>query len=392
MGRKNHGRYPRMAQVERDRIASLFADGMTYREVMVASGRSSGAVARVLKASGGVRPRRDWVPSVSRLSLAAREEISRGLTAELTLTTIAAGIGRAVSTVSREVNNNGGRLQYRAWSAHNRACELARRPKPAKLAVNVELAKLVDKWMSERLWSPRQVSARLHLEHPDDPMMRVSHETIYQSIYVQGRGALRKELAACLRTGRAVRRSRTRNAGSTVGRIPDMVNISERPAEADDRAVPGHWEGDLIIGRNGKSAVGTLVERSTRYVLLLHLVNDHTATTVRDAMTAAMRTLPERLLKSVTWDQGREMSQHTQFTIDTGIDVYFCDPHSPWQRGSNENTNGLLRQFMPKGTDLSLITPAGLANISDLMNGRPRQTLQWMTPSEKLTQLLATTA
>ena len=188
MGRKNHGRYPRMAQVERDRIASLFADGMTYREVMVASGRSSGAVARVLKASGGVRPRRDWVPSVSRLSLAAREEISRGLTAELTLTTIAAGIGRAVSTVSREVNNNGGRLQYRAWSAHNRACELARRPKPAKLAVNVELAKLVDKWMSERLWSPRQVSARLHLEHPDDPMMRVSHETIYQSIYVQSRG------------------------------------------------------------------------------------------------------------------------------------------------------------------------------------------------------------
>ena len=384
--------FPRMVQLERDLIASLFADGMTYREVMVASGRSSGAVARVLKASGGVRPRRDWVPSVSRLSLAAREEISRGLTAELTFTAIAVGIGRALSTVSREVNNNGGRGMYRAWVAHNRACERARRPKPAKLAVNVELSLLVDEWMSERLWSPRQVSARLHLEHPDDPMMRVSHETIYQSIYVQGRGALRKELAACLRTGRAVRRSRTRNAGGTVGRIPDMVNISERPAEADDRAVPGHWEGDLIIGRNGKSAVGTLVERSTRYVMLLHLANDRTATTVRDAMTAAMKTLPERLLKSVTWDQGHEMSQHAQFTIDTGIDVYFCDPHSPWQRGSNENTNGLLRQFMPKGTDLSLITPAGLRNISDLMNGRPRQTLGWMTPSEKLTQLLATTA
>lgn len=391
-GDRGRGRYPRMAQVERDRIASLFAEGMTYRDVMAASGRSSGAVGRVLKASGGVRPRRYWSPSLSRLSLADREELSRGLMVGLTLTVIAAGIDRSVSTVSREVSNNGGRGGYRAWVAHNRACERARRPKPAKLAVNVRLSLLVDEWMSERLWSPRQVSARLHLEHPDDPMMRVSHETIYQSIYVQGRGALRKELAACLRTGRAVRRSRARNAGGAVGRIPDMVNISERPAEADDRAVPGHWEGDLIIGRNGKSAVGTLVERSTRYVMLLHLANDRTATTVRDAMTAAMKTLPERLLKSVTWDQGSEMSQHAQFTIDTGIDVYFCDPHSPWQRGSNENTNGLLRQFMPKGTDLSLFTPAGLRNISDLMNGRPRQTLAWMTPSEKLTELLATTA
>jgi IS30 family transposase len=393
------GRGSKMSRGERDWIASLFADGMTYNEVRDASGRSIGSVSRVLQASGGLRPfrrviprRADWSPSVSRLSLQAREDISRGLISGLTFTVIAAGIERSVSTVSREVNNNGGRARYRAWMAHDRACARARRPKPAKLAVNVELSLLVDEWMSERLWSPRQVSARLHLEHPDDPMMRVSHETIYQSIYVQGRGALRKELAACLRTGRAVRRSRTRNAGGTVGRIADMVNISERSAEADDRAVPGHWEGDLIIGRNGKSAVGTLVERSTRYVMLLHLANDRTATTVRDAMTAAMKTLPERLLKSVTWDQGVEMSQHAQFTIDTGIDVYFCDPHSPWQRGSNENTNGLLRQFMPKGTDLSLITPAGLRNISDLMNGRPRQTLGWMTPSEKLTELLATTA
>jgi IS30 family transposase len=398
------GRGSKMSRGEREWIASLFADGMTYNEVRDASGRSIGSVSRVLKASGGLRPARrarsgdgvgaraEWSRSARRLSLAAREEISRGLTSGLTFTAIAAGIGRSVSTVSREVNNNGGRARYRAWVAHRWACDRARRPKPAKLAVNVGLSLLVDEWMSERLWSPRQVSARLHLEHPDDPMMRVSHETIYQSIYVQGRGALRKELAACLRTGRAVRRSRTRNAGGTVGRIADMINISERPAEADDRAVPGHWEGDLIIGRNGKSAVGTLVERSTRFVMLLHLANDRTATTVRDAMTAAMKTLPERLLKSVTWDQGVEMSQHARFTIDTGIDVYFCDPHSPWQRGSNENTNGLLRQFMPKGTDLSLITPAGLRHISDLMNGRPRQTLGWMTPSEKLTELLATTA
>lgn len=392
MGGKNSGRYPRMAQWERDWIASLLADGMTANEVMTATGRSNGAVSRVRKACGGLRPRTDWPPSPARLSLAEREEISRGLTAGLTFSAIAAGIGRNVSTVSREVNGRGGRGDYRAWVAHNEACERARRPKPAKLAVNCRLAAQVDEWMSERLWSPRQVSERLRFEHPDDPMMRVSPETIYQSIYVQGRGALRKELAACLRTGRAVRRSRARNAGGTVGKIPDMVNISERPAEVEDRAVPGHWEGDLIIGRNGKSAVGTLVERSTRFVLLLHLDKDRTATTVRDAMAKAIATLPERLLKSITWDQGAEMSQHAQFTIDTGIDVYFCDPHSPWQRGSNENTNGLLRQFMPKGTDLSLLTPTDLAKISDLMNGRPRQTLGWMTPSEKLNELLALTA
>ena len=392
MGASNGGGHPRMPRCELDRIASLLADGMTTREVMAATGRSSGAVCRVRKATGGVRPRTDWPPSPARLSLADREEISRGLMAGMTLTAIAAGIGRHCSTVSREVKRGGGRDCYRAWVAHNEASALARRPKPAKLATNNRLALQVDDWMSELLWSPGQVSQRLRIEYPDDPMMRVSPETIYQSIYVQGRGALRKELAACLRTGRAVRRSRARNAGGGVGRIPDMVNISERPAEVEDRAVPGHWEGDLIIGRNGKSAVGTLVERSTRFVILLHLPNDRTASTVRDAMVAAVSTLPERLMKTVTWDQGSEMSEHAKFTISTGIEVYFCDPHSPWQRGSNENTNGLLRQFMPKGTDLSLLTPSDLAKISDLMNGRPRQTLGWMTPSEKLNEFIATTA
>jgi len=390
MGNKDSGRYPRMGREERDRIASLFADGMTYEQVMAATGRSVGGVARVLKANGGVRPRKDWSPSPHRLSLEDREEISRGLVKGLTFTAIAASVRRVTSTVSREVNNNGGRDAYRAWVAHNAACARARRPKPAKLAVNDKLAAVVDEWMSERLWSPEQVSSRLHLAFADDPMMRVSPETIYQSIYVQGRGALRKELAACLRTGRAIRRSHGR-ADRKAG-IIGMVNISERPAEADDRALPGHWEGDLIIGAAGRSAVGTLVERTTRYLMLLHLDGNHTALTVREAMTAAVKTLPEAMLRSVTWDQGKEMAQHAQFTIDTGIDVYFCDPHSPWQRGSNENTNGLLRQFLPKGTDLSAHSPSQLQRIADLMNGRPRKTLGWLTPAEKLSQLLATTA
>ena len=400
MGR---GRYPRMSDEVRDRIAGLIAQGKEYLEVQAVVGCSAGMVRKVIVERGGVPPRRDWTPRPGRLRFEDREEISRGLARGDSLTMIAAAIGKSVSTVSREVHNAlsaearaAGRVardEYRSWDAHNRAGENRRRPKTCKLVANVDLARQVDAWMSERLWSPQQVSRRLRIEYPGDPMMRVSHETIYQSIYVQGRGALRKELAACLRTGRAIRRNRARldNSASS-GRIPGMVNISERPAEIDDRAVPGHWEGDLIIGRNGKSAVGTLVERSTRFVILLHLANDRSATTVRDAMARAVQELPSMLFKSVTWDQGKEMSQHARFTIDTGIDVYFCDPHSPWQRGSNENTNGLLRQFMPKGTDLSVISPARLREISDLMNGRPRQTLGWMTPSEKLNQILALTA
>jgi transposase, IS30 family len=387
------GCYPRMADEDRDRIAWLIAQGKEYLEVQELVGCSAGMVRKVIVERGGVPPRRDWTPVPGRLALTDREEISRGLARGDSFTTIAAAIGKVVSTVSREVGGVAGRASYRAWVAHNRAGDNRRRPKTCKLVINVDLAQQVDAWMSERLWSPQQVSRRLRIEYPGDPMMRVSHETIYQSIYVQGRGALRKELAACLRTGRAIRRNRARlDNNSSGGHIPGMVNISERPAEVADRAVPGHWEGDLIIGRNGKSAVGTLVERSTRFVILLHLANDRSAETVRDAMARAVQELPEMLFKSVTWDQGTEMSQHARFTIDTGINVYFCDPHSPWQRGSNENTNGLLRQFMPKGTDLSVIPPARLREISDLMNGRPRQTLGWMTPSEKLNEILALTA
>jgi transposase, IS30 family len=230
----------------------------------------------------------------------------------------------------------------------------------------------------------------LRIEFPDDPIMRVSPETIYQSLYVQGRGALRKELAACLRTGRAIRRNRSRIERR--GQITDMVMISERPPEIEDRAVPGHWEGDLIIGKNSTSAVGTLVERSTRYVMLLHLDGDHTAETVRNAMTTKIKTLPEHLIRSVTWDRGKEMAQHAVFTVDTGVAVYFCDPHAPWQRGSNENTNGLLRHWLPKGTDLSVHTEAELDTIAHKLNNRPRQTLGWMKPSQALAQLVAPTA
>ena len=247
----------------------------------------------------------------------------------------------------------------------------------------------METWLEDELWSPTQISAQLRIEFPDDPIMRVSPETIYQSLYVQGRGALRKELAACLRTGRAIRRNHSRLERR--GKIPDMVMISERPAEIEDRAVPGHWEGDLIIGKDNASAVGTLVERSTRYVMLLHLPDGYTAETVRTAMTAKIKTLPDHLTQSITWDQGREMAQHAQFTIDTGIDIYFCDPHSPWQRGSNENTNGLLRQWMPKGTDLSAHTETDLDVIAYKLNNRPRQTLSWMKPSQALADLVAST-
>ncbi len=242
----------------------------------------------------------------------------------------------------------------------------------------------------ERLWSPRQISQRLRNEFSDDPSMQISHETIYQSIYVQGRGELRRELARCLRSGRAKRKPQGRL--ETRGAIPDMVMISDRPAEAADRAVPGHWEGDLILGANGRSAISTLVERSTRFVLLLHLPHGRSAEQVRTVMSQVIQTLPESLRRSLTWDQGKELAQHAQFTIDTGVAVYFCDPHSPWQRGSNENTNGLLRQYFPKGTDLSVHTAADLAAAADSLNGRPRQTLGWMTPSEKLAQLVASTA
>ena len=278
---------------------------------------------------------------------------------------------------------------YRAWHAHERSHEQAKRPKVPKLLENNRLRAQVEIGLMLR-WSPEQISARLVVDYPDDAEMRVSHETIYQSLFVQARGALRKDLTAQLRSGRTRRKPHRRtNPG---GQILDMVLIADRPAEVEDRAVPGHWEGDLIIGRHGHSQVATLVERTSRYVMLVDLFNGRTADEVRQALAAHITTLPEHLALSLTWDRGKEMADHVEFTVDTGVRVYFCDPHAPWQRGSNENTNGLLRQYMPKGTDLSEIDQDQLDAIAAELNGRPRQTLGWMKPSEVFAQAVATTA
>jgi IS30 family transposase len=328
-----------------------------------------------------------WECSKYRLSLDDRIEIQLGLGAELTFTAIAAKLGRAVSTVSREVHRHGGRRRYRAVAAHRAAAENARRPKATKLRQDAVLCARVVADL-ERLLSPEQIARRLRAEFPTDPERWVSHETIYKTLYVQGRGELRRELARCLRTGRAMRKPQGRLQRGA--RIPNMVMISERPAEVADRAVPGHWEGDLVIGKNGHSAIATLVERSTRYVLLARIPNQR-AETVRLALLERVATLPSHLWRSLTWDQGREMAQHQLFTVDTGIQVFFCDPHSPWQRGSNENTNGLLRQYFPKGTSLARHTQADLDAVAVQLNGRPRKTLGWQTPAERLTELIALT-
>src|SRR5262249_40953001 len=324
--------------VEQRQLAlRLKARGLSLREIGPQVGCSHQGVALIARYAPRRPVRRDgWVPGPGRLTLADREEIALGLHAGESFTVIAARLGKAVSTVSREVAANGGRARYRAWRAHQRAREQARRPKTPKLAcprLAVQVALLLEEW-----WSPQQISRRLRIEFPHDPMMRVSHETIYQALYVQGRGELRRELARCLRTGRARRRLRGR--GENTGQIRDMVMISDRPAEAGDRAVPGHWEGDLTIGKACKSAVGTLVERPTRFVLLPHSPGGRDAHLVEQAMRQAITALPAELARTITWDQGKEMAGHADFTIATGIPVYFCDPHAPWQRGSNENTNG----------------------------------------------------
>jgi len=348
-------------------------------------GRSAGSIRAFVESWGGVRPRVRR-RAECHLLLTEREEISRGVAAGDSLRMVAARIGRAPSTISRELARNGGRGEYRAYRADRRAWRRARRPKPSKLAENPQLRAVVEDKL-DHWWSPEQVAGWLVRTYPEDQEMQVSHETIYLSLFIQGKGALRRELTQALRTGRAYRRPKTKRAPSGKGQIVNPVMISERPAEVEDRAVPGHWEGDLLMGKR-MTAIGTLVERHTRYVMLFGLPDGNTAESVRTQLAATVQRLPEHLWKSLTWDQGKEMAQHAQFSIDTGVDVYFCDPRSPWQRGSNENTNGLLRQYFPKGTDMSLLTQEDLDEAAHSLNGRPRQTLEWMTPSEKLAEVL----
>ena len=436
---RSPGRPPAGRREHRVRFWEAIARGATSEAAGVEAGVSPAVGVRWFREGGGM-PSVTQAPLSGRyLSFAGREEIALLRAQKFGVREIARRLGRSPSTISRELRRNAGTrsgsLSYRASTAQWHADRRGQRPKPAKLAVNAELRRYVQdrlsgaverpdgdavdgpevRWIGRRhgrrqdrrwakSWSPGQISARLRLDFPDDESMRISHEAIYQSLYVQGRGALRRELTACLRTGRALRVPRARSRGRGKQFVSEEVMISERPAEAEDRAVPGHWEGDLILGL-GSSAIGTLVERTTRFTMLVHLppmehegprvkngpaFAGHGAEAVRDAIASTITALPEQLRRSLTWDQGTEMAQHAQLRILTGLPVYFCDPHSPWQRGTNENTNGLLRQYFPKGTDLSRHGPEDLAAVAATLNGRPRKTLGWRTPAEALDeQLLA---
>ena len=359
--------------------------GESNRSIGRRLGRSAAAIRALVESSGGVRPRQRCRDS-RQLSFAEREEISRGLAAGDSMRAIASRLGRAPSTISRELARSGGRGSYRAHAAEREAWRRARRPQVCKLAANPQLRSVVEEKLQVR-WSPQQISRWLGDTYRGVEEMQVSHETIYLTLFIQARGGLKRELTSHLRTRRANRRPAVKGAPSGKGRIVDPIMISERPGEVEDRAVPGHWEGDLIMGKR-QTAIGTLVERWSRYVMLFPLPDGHKAKAVRDALTETVQQLPEHLWKSLTWDQGKEMAQHAQFTIDTGVQVYFCDPKSPWQRGSNEYTNGLLRQYFPKGTDMSKLTQQDLDFAAHQLNGRPRQTLNWMTPSQKLAEAL----
>lgn len=351
-------------------------------------GKTSSAIFAHLKPHGGIRPapRRR---SRRVLSLDEREEISRGMAAGVSLRSVARRLGRAPSTISRELRRNGGHRGYRAAAADKRAWKQALRPKLCKLARYDELRQLVAARLSEN-WSPEQIAGWLKHTYPDDEDYRVSHETIYRSLFVQARGVLKKDLQAHLRSGRAIRRSRhATGKGDSRGSLTDMISIRERPASVEDRAVPGHWEGDLLCG-SSNSYIVTLVERHSRYVLLAKVANRDSKTVIGTLIEQAKR-LPDELRKSLTWDRGKEMAQHKRFTLATDVAVYFCDPQSPWQRGSNENTNGLLRQYFPKGTNLSVHSQERLDEIARQLNQRPRKTLGFETPAERFEACVATT-
>jgi IS30 family transposase len=437
---RSPGRPPAGRREHRQRFWAAIARGATSLEAAAEAGVSGVVGVRWFREGGGMPTVTQAPPSGRYLSFAEREEIALLRATGCGVREISRQLGRSPSAISRELRRNaatrGGRLDYRASTAQWHADLRARRPKPAKLAVNAPLRRYVQerlsglvqrpggsvvagpkvRWVGRRhgrrkdrrwgkAWSPEQISHRLRVDFPDDESMRVSHEAIYQSLFVQGRGALRRELTACLRTGRALRVPRARAGSRGKGFITEEVMISQRPAEAEDRAVPGHWEGDLILGL-GSSAIGTLVERSTRFTMLLHLppmtghgprvhngpaLAGHGAEAVRDAIASAIVTLPEQLRRSLTWDQGAEMAQHARLRVQTGLPVYFCDPQSPWQRGSNENTNGLLRQYFPRGTDLARHDAEDLAAVAAALNSRPRKTLDWRTPAEALNEYLSTT-
>ena len=346
------------------------------------------SVRGILAATGGVRPR-ERRRSRHVLTLVEREQISRGIVAGDSIRSIAASLGRAPSTISREIKRNGGCRRYRACRADQAAWERAKRPKPCKLVINRSLARIVAKQL-RALWSPEQIAGLSKCAYPNDEGYQVSHETIYRSLFIQARGALKKELLQHLRRTRVMRRSRHKHPGDTgQGQITNTVSIRERPASVEDRAVPGHWEGDLIIGSNN-SQIATLVERHTRYVMLAK-VNGKDSETVINALIKQAHKLPRELYKSLTWDRGSEMADHQRFTLATDIKVYFCDPRSPWQRGSNENTNGLLRQYFPKGTDLSVHSQAKLNAVARQLNERPRKTLGFQTPAERFNACVAST-
>ena len=363
--------------------------GDSMHDIAALFDRSHSLVQGIFSSAGGIRPPPRKRSSIA-LTLAEREDISRGLASKQSIRSIADNLKRSPSTVSREINRNGGRRRYRAAKADKLAWERALRPKACKIAYNHSLIKVITRKL-QLFWSPQQIAGWLKLEYPKDECYHVSHETIYRSLYIQTRGVLKKELLQCLRTKRIMRRPKKATLkGGVLGKINDAVSISERPATAEDRAVPGHWEGDLIEGSQN-SYIATLVERQTRYVMLVRVKSKDTATVVK-ALIKQSKKLPKELYKSLTWDRGCEMKGHKKFTLATNIQVYLCDPRSPWQRGSNENTNGLLRQYFPKGTDLSQHSQRKLDSVARQLNERPRKTLEYETPAVRFSACVASTS
>ena len=377
-----------MSETTKEGIWELRAQGLSEREIGRQLGLGLNTVSLYLRTLGGIRPR-PRQRSESCLGLEEREEISRGIARGHSARAIARELGRSHSTIIREINRCGGRRRYRAHAADREAWRRARRPRPTKLELCPELRRVVEERLADD-HSPEQIAGWLRLAYPDNEDMQVSHETIYRALYVQARGALRRELTRHLRRGRSRRYARSQSSKrSGQGKLTGMVMISERPPEVEDRAVPGHWEGDLLIGsRQSAAAIATLVERQTRYLQLVSLPEGTEAERVAEALARSITTLPAKLRRSLTWDQGSEMSEHRRFSVETGVEVYFCDPRSPWQRGTNENTNGLLRQYFPRRTSLAGVTQDQLDEVAEKLNRRPRKTLGFRTPAEMLAELI----